>query len=143
MQSLRPINDVMMNRTEHNQSAPLTERGGHVDYAHSSSYLVKTTLASEGISITDNDSKIEQPKQEVLLTPEGHPILAVQSAQNYGLNLMSTMLGTQQVQFDGSELQAQETPHLPSFVLQVHRRCPPAQPHSLLRASLIIQFRMM
>ncbi|CAK8539076.1 unnamed protein product [Lathyrus sativus] len=102
--------------TEHNQSAPLTEHGGHVDYAHSSSYLVKTTLASEGISIADDDSKIVQPKQEVLLTPEGHPILTVQSAQNYGLNLMSTMLGTQQIQFDGSELQAQETSHLPSFV---------------------------
>ncbi|XP_050919094.1 GBF-interacting protein 1-like [Lathyrus oleraceus] len=109
-----PGNDEAV--TSSNQSAPLTEHGGHVDYAHSSSYPVKTTLASEGISITDNDSKIEQPKQEVLLTPEGHPIPTNQSAQNYGLNLMSTMLGTHQVQFDGSELQAQETPHLPSFV---------------------------
>lgn len=95
MQSLRPINDVMMNRTEHNQSASLTEHGGHVDHAGSSSYLVKTTLAPESISMTDNDSKIEQPKREVLLTPEGHPIRAVRSAQSYGLNLMSTMLGTQ------------------------------------------------
>ncbi|XP_045829849.1 GBF-interacting protein 1-like [Trifolium pratense] len=99
-----------------NQSAPLTEHGGHLDYAHSSSFLINKTLASEGISITGNDSKIEQPKQEVLLTPEGHPILTVQSAQNYGLNFMSTMLGTQQVQFEGSELQAQETSHFPSFV---------------------------
>ncbi|CAI8587027.1 unnamed protein product [Vicia faba] len=109
-----PGNDEAV--TSSNQSVPLIEHGGHVDYAHSSSYLVTTTLASEGISVTDNDSKIEQPKQEVLLTPEGHPILTVQSAQNYGLNLMSTMLGTQQVQFDGSELQAQETSHLPSLV---------------------------
>lgn len=99
-----------------NQSAPLPEHGDHLDHAHSSSYLIKEALASEGISITGNDSKIEQPKQEVLLTPEGHPILTVQSAQNYGLNFMSTMLGTQQVQFEGSELQAQETPHFPSFV---------------------------
>ncbi|GAU28284.1 hypothetical protein TSUD_256120 [Trifolium subterraneum] len=99
-----------------NQSAPLTEHGGHLDYAHSSSFLINKTPASEGISITGNDSKVEQPKQEVLLTPEGHPILTVPSAQNYGLNFMSTMLGTQQVQFEGSEIQAQETSHFPSFV---------------------------
>lgn len=95
----------------------MPEHGDHLDHAHSSSYLIKEALASEGISITGNDSKIEQPKQEVLLTPEGHPILTVQSAQNYGLNFMSTMLGPQQVQFEGSELQAQETPHFPSFVV--------------------------
>nr|XP_012568729.1 GBF-interacting protein 1-like isoform X3 [Cicer arietinum]XP_012568730.1 GBF-interacting protein 1-like isoform X4 [Cicer arietinum] len=99
-----------------NQSATLTEHGDHLDYAHSASYLIKKTPASEGNSITGNDSKIDQPKQEVLLAPEGHPILTVQSAQNYGLNFMSTMLGTQQVQYEGSELQAQETSHFPSFV---------------------------
>lgn len=95
----------------------MTEHGDHLDYAHSASYLIKKTPASEGNSITGNDSKIDQPKQEVLLAPEGHPILTVQSAQNYGLNFMSTMLGTQQVQYEGSELQAQETSHFPSFVV--------------------------
>jgi hypothetical protein len=75
------------------------------------------TPASESISITGSDSKIEHPKPDVLLTPEGHPLLSVQSAQNYGLNFMSTMLGTQQVQFEGSKLQAQETAHFPSFAV--------------------------
>lgn len=100
-----------------NQSVSLTAEGDHLDYSHPPTYLIKNTPASEGTSITVTDPKIDQPKQEVLLAPEGHPNLTVQSAQNYGLNFMSTMLGTQQVQFEGSESQAQETSRFPNFVV--------------------------
>ncbi|XP_057440983.1 GBF-interacting protein 1-like isoform X2 [Lotus japonicus] len=102
--------------TSCNQSVSLTAEGDHLDYSHPPTYLIKNTPASEGTSITVTDPKIDQPKQEVLLAPEGHPNLTVQSAQNYGLNFMSTMLGTQQVQFEGSESQAQETSRFPNFV---------------------------
>ncbi|KAJ1410819.1 UBA-like superfamily [Sesbania bispinosa] len=102
--------------TSSNQSASLSAQGDHLDYTHSASYLINKTPASESNSITGTDSKIDQPKQEVLLAPEGHPILTVQNAQNYGLNFMSTMLGTQQVQFEGTEPQTQETSRFPNFV---------------------------
>ncbi|KAI5383105.1 hypothetical protein KIW84_070493 [Lathyrus oleraceus] len=36
-----------------------------------------------------------------------------------------------------------QSPSCIHLLLQVHRRCPPAQPHSLLRTSLIIPFQMM
>lgn len=97
----------------------MTAQGDHLDYSHSSSYLIKKAPASEGNSITGTDSKIDQPKQEVLLAPEGHPILTVQSAQNYGLNFMSTVLGTQQVQFEGIEPQVQEASRFPNFVVSL------------------------
>ncbi|KAI5393319.1 hypothetical protein KIW84_060440 [Lathyrus oleraceus] len=98
----------------------MTEHGGHVDHAGSSSYLVKTTLAPESISMTDNDSKIEQPKREVLLTPEGHPIRAVRSAQSYGLNLMSTMLGTQ-MRVEGGTTKLEQT--ISELTLHYMDRC--------------------
>lgn len=101
----------------------MTEQGDHhLDYLHSSS-LIKKTPASEGNSLTGTDSKTDQPKQEALLAPEGHPIMNVQSAQNYGLNFMSTMLGTQQVQFAGTEPQAPDTTRFPSFVVSFSILC--------------------
>ncbi|KAE9614730.1 hypothetical protein Lal_00036165 [Lupinus albus] len=102
--------------TSSNQSASLTAQGDHIDYPHSSSYLVENTPAPEGNSITHSDSNGDKPKVEVLLAPGGHPIQTVQSTQNYGLNFMPTMLGTQLVQFEGTEAQVQETSHFPYFV---------------------------
>ncbi|OIW02920.1 hypothetical protein TanjilG_29696 [Lupinus angustifolius] len=102
--------------TSSNQSASLTAQEDHRDYPHSSSYLIEKTPPSEGNSITHSDSNGDQPKPEVLLTPEGHPIQTVLSAQNYGLHFMPTMFGTQQLQFEGSEAQVQEMSHFPYFV---------------------------
>ncbi|KAK7276984.1 hypothetical protein RIF29_18133 [Crotalaria pallida] len=102
--------------TSSNQSAPLTAQGDHLDYPHSSSYLIEKTPVSESNSITHSDSNGDQPKPEALLAPKGQPIQTVQRAQNYGMNFMSTMLGTQQVQFEGTEAQVQETSHFPNFV---------------------------
>ena len=99
------------------QNASLTVQGDHVDFQHSSSYMIEKTPAPEGDSITSTDLKGDNPKQEVLLAPEGHAIPNVQSAQNYGLNFMSTMLGTQQVQFGRTEPQAQETSRFTNFVV--------------------------
>ncbi|XP_027329681.1 GBF-interacting protein 1-like isoform X2 [Abrus precatorius] len=99
-----------------NQSVSLTEQGDHLDYPHSSSYLIEKTPATEGNSITSTDTKVDQPKKENLLAPEAHPIPTVQTAQNYGLNFMSTMLGTQQIQFEGTEPQSQDTSRFPNFV---------------------------
>ncbi|TKY57422.1 GBF-interacting protein 1-like protein [Spatholobus suberectus] len=101
--------------TSSNQSASLTAQGDHIDYPHSSSYLIEKTPATEGNSITGTDTKVDQPKK-VLLAPDGHQIPTVQTAQNYGLNFMSTMLGTQQVQFEGTEPQSQDTSRFPNFV---------------------------
>ncbi|RDY08097.1 GBF-interacting protein 1 [Mucuna pruriens] len=102
--------------TSSNQSASLTAQGDHLDYPHSSSYLIEKTPATEGNSITGIDTKIDQPKKEVLLVPESHQIPTVQTAQNYGLNFMTTMLGTQQVQFEGTEPQSQDTSRFSNFV---------------------------
>ncbi|XP_020225023.1 GBF-interacting protein 1-like [Cajanus cajan] len=101
--------------TSSNQSASLTAQGDHLDYPHSTSYLIEKTPATEGNSISGTDTKVDQPK-EILLAPEGHQIPTVQTAQNYGLNFMSTMLGTQQVQFEGTEPQSQDTSRFPNFV---------------------------
>ncbi|OIW16406.1 hypothetical protein TanjilG_19122 [Lupinus angustifolius] len=102
--------------TSSNISASMTAQGDHIDYPHSSSYLIEKTPAPVGNSITHSDSNYDQPKAEALLAPEGHPIQTVQSAQNYGLNFLPTMLGTQLVQFEGTEAQVQETPLFPYFV---------------------------
>ncbi|XP_061353171.1 GBF-interacting protein 1-like [Gastrolobium bilobum] len=99
--------------TSSNQSASLSAQGDHVEYPQSTSYLIEKTPALENSTIV-SDSKSAQPKQEVLLAQEAPPIPNVQSAQNYDLNFMSNMLGSQQVQFEGS--QAQETSRLPNFV---------------------------
>ncbi|KAK7299914.1 hypothetical protein RJT34_10743 [Clitoria ternatea] len=102
--------------TTSTQNVSLTAQGDQLDYPHSSSYLIEKTPAIEGNSITSSDTKADQPKKEVLIAPEGHPIPTVQTAQNYGLNFMSTMLGTQQVQFEGTEPQPQDSSCLPNFV---------------------------
>ncbi|XP_061337604.1 GBF-interacting protein 1-like isoform X2 [Gastrolobium bilobum] len=102
--------------TSSNQSSSFTAKGDHLDYPHSSSYLIEKAPVSEANSSIGTDSKVDPPKQEVLLAPEGHPIPTVQSAQNYGLNFMSTMLGTQQVQFEGIEPHAPEASRFPNFV---------------------------
>ncbi|CAL0307347.1 unnamed protein product [Lupinus luteus] len=102
--------------TSSSQSASLTAQGDHINYPHSSSYLIEKTPAPEGNSISHSDSNGDQPKAEVLLAPGGHSVQTVQSAQNYGLNFMPTMLGTQLVQFEGTEAQVQETSHFPYFV---------------------------
>lgn len=77
---------------------------------------MEKTPATERNSITGTDTKVDQPK-EALLAPEGHQIPSVQTAQNYGLNFMSTMLGTQQVQFEGTEPRSQDTSRFPNFVV--------------------------
>ncbi|KAK7320300.1 hypothetical protein VNO77_29645 [Canavalia gladiata] len=102
--------------TSSNQNVSLTAQGDHLDYPHSTSYLIEKTPATEGNSIAGTDTKVDQPKKEILLAPEGQPIPTVQTAQNYGLNFMSTMLGTQQVQFEGTEPQSQDTSRFPNFV---------------------------
>ncbi|KAK7386019.1 hypothetical protein VNO78_32064 [Psophocarpus tetragonolobus] len=102
--------------TSSNQSASLTAQGDHLDYPHTSSYLIEKTPATEANSITGTETKVDQPKKEVLLAPESHQIPTAQTAQNYGLNFMSSMLGTQQVQFEGTEPQSQDTSRFPNFV---------------------------
>lgn len=100
-----------------NQSASLTAQGDHLDYPHSSSYLIEKAPATNGNPITGTDTKVDQSKKEVLLAPEGQQIPTVQTAQNYGLNFISSMLGTQQVQFEGTEPQSQDTSRFPNFVV--------------------------
>ncbi|KAL2316631.1 hypothetical protein Fmac_030507 [Flemingia macrophylla] len=102
--------------TSSNQSESLTAQGDSLDYPDSSSYLIEKTPATEGNSIMGTDTKVDQPSKEVLLALEGNQIPTVQTAQNYGLNFMSTMLGTQQVQFEGTEPQSQDTSRFPNFV---------------------------
>ncbi|KAG4961816.1 hypothetical protein GLYMA_14G012200v4 [Glycine max] len=102
--------------TSSNQSASLTAQGDHLDYPHSSSYLIEKAPATNGNPITGTDTKVDQSKKEVLLAPEGQQIPTVQTAQNYGLNFISSMLGTQQVQFEGTEPQSQDTSRFPNFV---------------------------
>lgn len=100
-----------------NQNASLTSQGDHLDYPHSSTYLIEKTPDTEGNSINGTDTKVDQPKKEVLLAPEVHQLPTVPTPQNYGLNFMSTMLGTQQVQFEGTEPQAQDTSRFPNYVV--------------------------
>ncbi|XP_014504993.1 GBF-interacting protein 1-like [Vigna radiata var. radiata] len=109
-----PVSDEAA--TSSNQNASLTSQGDHLDYPHSSSYLIEKTPATEGNSINGAETKVDQPKKEVLLAPEAPQLPTVQTPQNYGLNFMSTMLGTQQVQFEGTEPQAQDTSRFSNFV---------------------------
>lgn len=102
-----------------NQSASSTAVGDHPDYTHSSSYLIEKPPVLEVNAISGAEPKGDQPKQEVLLAPVGAPIPAILNAQNYGLNFMSTMLGTQQVQFKGAEPRAQEN-RPPNFVVSFY-----------------------
>ncbi|KAK7371899.1 hypothetical protein VNO80_05266 [Phaseolus coccineus] len=109
-----PVSDEAA--TSSNQNASLTSQGDHLDYPHSSTYLIEKTPDTEGNSINGTDTKVDQQKKEVLLAPEAHQLPTVPTAQNYGLNFMSTMLGTQQVQFEGTEPQAQDTSRFPNYV---------------------------
>ncbi|XP_057725726.1 GBF-interacting protein 1-like [Arachis stenosperma] len=96
------------------QTASLSQQGNQVDFQHSSSYMIeKTSAPPEGNAVTSTDLKVDHPKQEVLLAPEGHQIPNVQSAQNY---YQSIILGNQQVQFEGTEPQSQETSRFTNFV---------------------------
>ncbi|KAE9591054.1 hypothetical protein Lal_00021491 [Lupinus albus] len=101
--------------TSSNQMASVSARGDHIEYPHSSSNLIEK-IPALGNTITVFDLNSDQPKQEVLLVSDVLPIQNVQNAQNYGLNFIPTMLGTQHVHFEGAEPQAQETSHLPNFV---------------------------
>ena len=91
----------------------------HAEHPHSPSYPIEETSAL-GNSVTVSDSKGDLPKQEALSGPEGRPpIPNVHNAQNYGLNLLSAMLGTQQVQTEGAESQAHATSQLPNFIVSL------------------------
>ncbi|MED6219796.1 hypothetical protein PIB30_039008 [Stylosanthes scabra] len=95
------------------QSALLSQHGDQVDFQHASSYMIEKTSAPEGNAATSTDLKVDHPKQDVLLTPEVHQIPNVQNAQNY---YQSIILGNQQVQFEGTEPQSQETSRFNNFV---------------------------
>ncbi|KAJ7963582.1 GBF-interacting protein 1 [Quillaja saponaria] len=100
-----------------NQSLLSNAQGEHLIHPRSPPYESEETPHPEENAIASAESKDDdQPKQESLLAPEGPPIPAVQNAQNYGLNFMSAMLGTQHVQFEGAEPQSQETSRLSNFV---------------------------
>lgn len=60
-------------------------------------------------------SKDDELKQKISSPPEG-PNPTVQNAPNYNLGLVSTMLGSQLVHFEGSESQAQETSRYSNLV---------------------------
>jgi hypothetical protein len=62
-------------------------------------------------------------KQEILLPPEGPQNTTVQNAPNYNFGLVPTMLGSQHVQFEGSESQAQEMSRFPNFVVSSKPHC--------------------
>lgn len=102
-----------------NQSASSTAPGDHSDHTHSPFYLNEMPSASEVNTVSGIEPKSEQPKQEVLLAPVGTPIPAVMNGQSYGLNLMSTMLGTQQAQLKGAGPQPQETTRFPNYVVSL------------------------
>ncbi|OIW09502.1 hypothetical protein TanjilG_11624 [Lupinus angustifolius] len=102
--------------TSSNETASLSSQGDHIKYPHSPSNLIEKAQAL-GNSITVVSDSNDQLKPEVLLAPDGLPIHNVQNAQNYGLNFMPTILRTQEVRFEGAESQAQETSHLPNFVI--------------------------
>ncbi|MED6218585.1 hypothetical protein PIB30_028023 [Stylosanthes scabra] len=95
------------------QNASLSQQGDQVDIQRSSSYMIEKTSAPEGNAATSIDLKVDHPKQEVLLTPEVHQIPNVQTAQNY---YQSIILGNQQVPFEGTEPQSQETSRFNNFV---------------------------
>ncbi|XP_054818609.1 GBF-interacting protein 1-like isoform X2 [Prosopis cineraria] len=102
--------------TSSNQSASSTAPADDPDYTHSSSYLIEKPLVSEVNTVSGAELKADQPKQEVLLAPVGTPIPTIMNGQSYGLNFMSTMLATPQVQLKGAEPQGQETTRLPNYV---------------------------
>ncbi|KAI4306242.1 hypothetical protein L6164_029534 [Bauhinia variegata] len=101
--------------TSSDQSPSSAAPVDHADYPHSPSHLIKRTSVSDSNALSGVDSKTDQPKQEALLDPEGPPTPTVQNAQNSGLNFMSTVLGTQQIQFEGAAPQTQEISQLPNF----------------------------
>ncbi|XP_019426115.1 PREDICTED: GBF-interacting protein 1-like isoform X2 [Lupinus angustifolius] len=115
--------------------APVSAQGDHIEYPYSSSNLIEKTQAPRN-TITVFDSNSDQPKQEVLLASDVLPIQNVQNAQNYGLNFIPTMLGTQQVHFDGAEPQAQETSHLPNFVSASSQAVSSSSPTPPLQSSI-------
>ncbi|MED6218584.1 hypothetical protein PIB30_028022 [Stylosanthes scabra] len=76
---------------------------------------LESSLGSDKDAISRDQSATlsQQGDQEVLLTPEVHQIPNVQNAQNY---YQSIILGNQQVQFEGTEPQSQETSRFSNFV---------------------------
>ncbi|CAL0309736.1 unnamed protein product [Lupinus luteus] len=121
--------------TSSNQMASVSAQGDHIEYPLSSSNLIEKTPAF-GNTITVFDSNSDQPKQEALLGSDVLPIQNVQNAQNYGLNIIPTLLGTQQVHFEGAEPQAQETSRLPNFVSASSQAVSSSSPTPPLQSSI-------
>lgn len=102
------------------QSASSTAPVDVPELQHPSSHPIEKPPAPEVNAISAGAERLgDQPKPEVLLAPVGTPIPTIPNAQNYGLNFMSTMLGTQQVQFKGAEPQARETTRLPNYIVNL------------------------
>ncbi|XP_059443553.1 GBF-interacting protein 1-like isoform X2 [Corylus avellana] len=100
-----------------NQVVSLDAPEDFLDHPESvSETVLEHVPPSEGNGSSNADSKDDQMKQEILLPQEGPQNTTVQNAPNYNFGLVPTMLGSQHVQFEGSESQAQETSRFPNFV---------------------------
>ncbi|XP_028771532.1 GBF-interacting protein 1-like, partial [Neltuma alba] len=114
--ALHPSQGSDKTATSSNQSPSSTAPGDHSDHSRSPSDLIEKPSVSEVNAVSGTEPKAGQLKQEALLAPVATPIPTIMNGQGYGLNFMSTMLGTQQVQFKGAEPQAQETTRPSNYV---------------------------
>ncbi len=76
----------------------------------------------EGI-VSGADTKDDQLKQEILSLPEGPQNPTIQNGQNYNIGLVSTMLGSQHLQFEGTEPQTHEASRFSNFVVSFKLCC--------------------
>lgn len=107
-----------------NQVVSLDAQEDFLDHPESVSEAVLENLPpSEGNVSSNADTKDDQMKQEILLPSEGPQNTTVQNAPNYNFGLVSTMLGNQLVQFEGSESQAQETSRFSNFAVSSKPHC--------------------
>uniref|UniRef100_A0A2N9HYE9 GBF-interacting protein 1 N-terminal domain-containing protein n=1 Tax=Fagus sylvatica TaxID=28930 RepID=A0A2N9HYE9_FAGSY len=99
-----------------NQVVPSDAQEDFPDHLQSISQpVLEKVPPPEGI-VSGADTKDDQLKQEILSLPEGPQNPTIQNGPNYNIGLVSTMLGSQHLQFEGTEPQTHEASRFSNFV---------------------------
>ncbi|KAM1204815.1 hypothetical protein EV1_005811 [Malus domestica] len=86
------------------------------DYSESLADALENLPPLDNVPSSTN-SKLELPKQDSQLPPEGHQNPTALNAPTYSLGFFPPMLGSQLLQVEGHDNPAHETARLPSFVV--------------------------
>lgn len=95
---------------------PSTVQGDYPHNSQSLPHMLENLQPSEGNISSSTDSKDVQSNEEMQLPPQAPQNPAVMNGPNYGLGILSHMVGNRLVQLEGHEAQAHET-RVPNFAV--------------------------